>query len=236
MVCDDIAGTKVLGFPSEYFIKVIESIGRVPSNEMERLITDAYSKGKTENGISAVKIMSNQIKPIGKALKDASICIQDNKEECFYQFFKDAVFVRVIRNDKVAQAVSRVMARQTNIYHVVDNLVSQESTFGKVSKKRDESIAHYDFLEIKKEVENIKYEESFLDTFIDNFELGVESLSYEEVVKKRSYIDKVAFILNINDVQLAERRLKKVSGIIAEEWIERYKNTIAENTGSGACE
>lgn len=232
MVCDDIAGAKVLGRPSEYFIKVIESIGRVSPNEMNLSIVEALKNGRTENGISAVKIMSNQIIPIGRALKDASICTKDNKEECFYDFFKDSVFARVIRNDKVAQAVSRIMAKQTDVYHAVDCGIGLEGMLGKVSKKRDESILRYDFEEIKSEIENINHEENFLDQFIERFSLAVEPICYEEAVENRSYVDKIALKLDINNAALADRRLKKISGSIAKEWISMYKDTLKVDKSS----
>lgn len=223
MVCDDIAGTKVLGRPSEYFIKVIESIGRVPSHEMERLIIDALESGKTENGISAVKIMSNQIIPIGRALKDAFLCTEKNKEECFYQFFKDAFFARVIRNDKVEQAVSRVMAKQTGIYHTVSSLKGLENMLGKVAVERDETCSKYNFNAIKNEILNIENEERFLDEFINKYKLDINTVIYEDAVENRQYVEKIANKLNLYSIKLAERRLKKISGHKSKDWILQYK-------------
>jgi LPS sulfotransferase NodH len=225
MVCDDIAGTKVLGHPSEYFIKVIENIGITSSDEMNKLIENAIQKGKSENGISAVKIMSNQIIPIGRALKDASICKENNKEECFYQFFKDAIFVRVIRNDKVAQAVSRVMAKQTDVYHAFSTLKGFENRVGKVSKERDESFTEYNSNTIKNEIVKIENEEKFLDEFINKYKLDVNNIIYEEVVNNREYVELIANKLDIHSIKLAERRLKKISGQESKNWILQYKGS-----------
>lgn len=224
MVCDDIAGVSKLGRPSEYFIKVIENIGKVDGDEMQTLILKALDQGKSKNEIVSIKIMSNQISPIGLALKQANISQKSDNQEAYYDYFKDSVFARVTRRDKVAQAVSRVMARQTNVYHTVDNASGMEGMLGNVSKKRDESVLHYSFEEIKTEVQKIKAEEKFLDEFLERFQLEVQPIIYEEVVNDRTYVNNLALKLNITDIELADRRLKKISGSVADEWIELYKN------------
>ncbi|MDK9694694.1 MAG: Stf0 family sulfotransferase, partial [Sulfurimonas sp.] len=226
IVCNDIAETGVLGKPSEHFIKVIENLGKVSSEEMKTLIDNVFEKGKTSNGLSAIKIMSNQIARIGKALKEVNISQGNDYQEVFYTYFKDSIFARVIRNDKVAQAVSRIMARQTNVYHTVDNASGMEGMLGNVSKKRDESVLHYDFEEIKTEVEKIKSEEKFLDEFIERFQLEVQPIVYEEVVNDRTYVNDLASKLNVTNIELADRRLKKVSGSVADEWVNQYKKTL----------
>lgn len=106
VVCDDVEGTGKLGRPSEYFIKVIDALEKGPE-DLESLIREAVGKGKTENGITSIKVMANQIFPIGRALPKSKICNNKDNKECFYELFKDAVFARVIRQDKLAQAVSR---------------------------------------------------------------------------------------------------------------------------------
>lgn len=223
MVCDDIAGAEVLGRPSEYFIKVIESIGKVGADEMKKLIEDAVCKGETANGVAAVKIMSNQIKSIGKAIHDAGLCDGADVERCFFEYFKDAVFVRVIRTDKVAQAVSRIMAKKTDVYHAADSIAGMENMLGKVAKKRDESSLEYDYDEIEEEVDLIRKEEQYLNAFIKRQGVNVERIIYEEAVVNRDYVLEIGKNMEIQDITLKERRLKKVSGSMSKVWIRDFK-------------
>lgn len=225
MVCDDIAGTNKLGRPSEYFIKVINSIGIFDEENMKEKIITALKKGSTDNGISAVKIMSNQIRPIGKAMKEAGFCDTEDNEECFFKYFANSVFCRVIRKDKVAQAVSRIMARQTKVYHSVTHTTGIEGMFGQAIQKkdRDESLLEYNYEEIYKEIENIEKEENLLDKFIDRFNINHKLIVYENVINDRSYVELLAKKLGYNHISLAERHLKKVSGNISYVWINRYK-------------
>ncbi|TCK07250.1 Stf0 family sulfotransferase [Marinobacterium mangrovicola] len=223
MVCDDIAGAGALGRPSEYFIKVIDSSEKVDSQELKRLIREVDERGQTENDITAVKIMSNQIRPIGKALKKSGILNIDDADECFYEYFKGSVFVRVRRADKVAQAVSRVMAQQTDVYHSADETNGLEGMLGKVSKSRDNTKLHYDEVAIRNSLKSIGREEAFLDQFVSKFSLNVVNIRYEDVVKDRSYVSKIGELFGLESVSLNDRRLRKISGSEAAEWIEKFK-------------
>lgn len=224
MVCDDIAGTEVLGKPSEYFIKVIDKIILHNEEEIGKAISEAVEKGKSGNGFTSIKIMSNQIIPIGLALQKAKICTDENKEKCFYNFLKDYTFIRIIREDKVAQAVSRVIAYQSDVYHSADSLVGLEGMLGKVSKKRDETLLKYNSEEIKDQVNKIKAEEIFLNKFIENNNLDCRTIIYEDVINDRNYINELALKFGISNIKLVDRRLKKISSSISSDWIKQYND------------
>ncbi len=225
MVCDDIAGTNLLGRPSEYLIKLIKSIGKINQNELNISIDMALDKGRTDNGITAIKVMSNQIRPMGRVLQEAGICSSEDKEECFYNYFKDSIFCQVIRKDKVAQAVSRIMARQTNMYHSVEHTKGLEGMIGRSirQKNRDEGISEYNKKDIYLEIQKIKNQEALIKNFIDRFNIECKPLIYEDVIKDRSYVKHLAAEFNYKSVFLVDRRLKKISGSISQEWIDRYK-------------
>ena len=224
MVCDDIAGTGVLGRPSEYFIKVLQELNNNDSSQLKKLIFDVDKKGQTENGIISVKIMSNQIRGIGKALLNSGVSAEIAPEVAFVNYYLNTAFVRVIRNDKVSQAVSRIMARGTKVYHSADDISGLEGMVGRLDTVRVEEDVIYDEDIITTEIKKIKQEESYLNNFIDKYNLPVCEVIYEDAVLDRGYISEVADLLGINDFKLCDRRLKKVSGKISSEWVERYKN------------
>jgi trehalose 2-sulfotransferase len=225
MVCDDIAGTGILGKPFEYFIKVINEVftEKAPPEYVRSSIYQALEKGLTENGVSAVKIMSNQLFPIGFALQYSSIVLRRNGDDSFYHFFKDSVFVRVVRKDKIAQAVSRVMAQQTDIYHSSDDLLDLKDVIAKVATTRDESHLTYRVDLIEQELSAISHEELVLDNFLNKFNIPCFEIIYENAIDDRSYVIEIAKLLGLGSICLKDRRLKKVSGSLAKEWVERFK-------------
>lgn len=224
MVCDDFAGTNVLGRPSEYFIKVIENINNSSKEELKKSIETALDKGRTENGVISIKVMANQINSIGKAIYNSELCEIEDNSACFYEFFKDFVFARVKRKDKIAQAVSRVMAKQTDVYHAVDKVDGVEGMIGKfINNQRDETKVIYDFNEINSELSKIKQEEEFIDQFLNKYSIPYIDIQYEDAVQNRSYVISIANKMGVNNVNLLERRLKRVSGKKSEEWVERFK-------------
>ncbi len=225
MVCDDLTGTNRLGRPSEYFIKVIKGIGKCSPEQLRSLIYESLEKGETSNGILGLKIMANQILPIGKALSLSELCNDESNERCFYSFFKDAVFIRVIREDKIAQAVSRVIARQTGVYHVADTITGLEGMLGKISKKRDEKLLTYDYEAILKEVKNIKEEEDYLDRFFCIYNLTPLPIVYEKAIEDRTYVEKLAISLGVGSVKIINRRLKKASVVISQNWVRQFRRT-----------
>jgi len=226
MLCDDIGGTGLLGLPSEYFIKPIENLtNNVDNSVLQKSFYDALEMGKTQNQICSVKIMSNQLQLIGKILQKIGFSKDSNIMNCFYTFFKKANFIILYRNDKIAQAVSRIVARQTNIYHLSDKSSTMKG-LGLVAEKRDESNLNYSKLEIDLEINKIYQEEKLLETFLENYSIGYTKLYYEDIVINRDYVFNIASDFNINEIQISDRRLKKISGNISKEWIAKYKKEI----------
>jgi len=223
MVCDDLAGTGLLGNPTEYFLKFMEI--NEPVNfkiEYEQIC----KKASTKNGCISFKIMSNQIDIIGKLIIDSAILKVPSPQTAFWEFFHKMVFVRVIRKDKVAQAVSRVLAKATNIYHLVvkgDNSMNGLLKTQYSDKEREEEHLQYSERKISNEIKSINKEEYFLDQFITRFNIEVTNLFYEKIIEDRSYVKNIGNQLGLNKVNLATRRLKKISGVIAKNWIDTYK-------------
>ncbi len=224
MVCDDLAGTNVLGRPSEYFIKLIETRNELNSDEKRNELLAIVERSSTPNGISAVKVMSNQIQPIGQILLNSGAAEAKGPDFAFMNYFDGARFYRITRKDKVAQAVSRILAAETNVYHASDDSKGLEGMLGKLSKGRDETGVEYSASRIKTEIEQIRKEEHHIDNFIKKFNIPYTEIVYEEVVNNRGYIYEIAEEFDIENIVLAERRLKKIGGGVGKDWISQYKS------------
>lgn len=228
MVCEDIASAGVLGRPSEYFSGLADNFAKFESvDELSDAFEASLIKGFVEKTNScSVKIMQSQIGAIGKILIDTDRVRSLSHKSAFVEFFREYHWARIIRGDKVAQAVSRVVARHTDVYHRVSEDSSVKDLLGKFStKEREDSHLVYDETEIRLEIQKIKHEEQFLDDLIGEHDVNVFNIIYEEVVEDRSYINRL--VKNVTGeksrVKLQPRSLKKVSGSLSEDWIERYK-------------
>jgi len=228
MLCDDIQGTGQLGYPSEYFIDTIEKfVANKNTSELSSSFYSAIKNGKSNNGIESMKIMSNQIFVIGEIISK----ISNDKEEalnCFYKYISSGYIILLERKDKVAQAVSRILARQRKIYHLVDKNSNEELRGVGLQTNDLEENANlvYSKKEIEDEIENIKKEEIFLLDFLSNYKINYKKLYYEDIVENRDYVYEIVTAFEIKNITLQPRRLKKIAGSIGDEWIKRYK---AEN-------
>lgn len=225
MICDDFEGTGVLGRPSEYFINATSKF--VANNDVlaKELLSEVLKKGLGENGVSSVKVMSNQIEAIKKLIITSKLTGEDKPDYAFKKYFSNYVFVRIKRLDKVAQAVSRLSAEQTGVYHSTSGGEQLEGMLAKTSsKERDEEGLQISVEDIDLEIKRIENEERYLERLIQKLDLEVTDLVYEECIDNRDYLFSIGKLLNIKVEKIAERRLKKVSKSKTREIIELYKS------------
>lgn len=224
MVCDDFEGTGVLGRPSEYFINAIENFELNNSENSKALLKEVDKKGSGRNGVTSVKIMSNQIQSIIEIILDSKLISETRPDYAFKEYFQSAFFVRVNRLDKVAQAVSRLSASKTGIYHTSDRSDDLKGMLGKLSDQdRDESELTIEDYEIEEEIRNIEKEEKYLTALCNKLNINVVGVNYENCIDNQNYLDTIGKILGINSLEKKQRRLKKVSGQKTNNIIENYK-------------
>lgn len=219
MVCDDLAGAEVFGRPSEYFIRVLEKGDEVLSEDFATV----DKQGRTENNVTSVKIMANQVEKIGCAIVKAGLSKKAQPLAAFVDYFQQAFLVRIYRRDKVAQAVSRIMALETDVYHIASNAEGLEGMLGKLGKVQLGVNAEYSAPIIKAEIDKICDEEKLLDELLASFSRPAKTLVYEEIIEDRAYVQAVADELDITQFSLRLRRLEKMGGSLSRDWIDRYK-------------
>jgi len=170
--------------------------------------------------------MANQIVPFARIFSEIYDIKDTSYEKVFLGLFSTAHFLLVKRMDKVSQAVSRLMARLTKSYHSAvhdgDEELKKIVGSNNLQADREEVSDAYDYNTISQEIEKIEQEEKFLDELIVNFNLDVENLIYEDVVENRDYVLRVAKKFGESNVDLGDRRLKKIGGNISKAWVSRY--------------
>jgi LPS sulfotransferase NodH len=91
-----------------------------------------------------------------------------------------------------------------------------------IEKERNENF-EYSKNDIDQEIQKIRNEEAFLNRFVTEDNLNVKIISYEDVVRDRTYINEIGYKVGCFQLALKERRLKKVSGNTSRDWIKKYK-------------
>ncbi|MDO6617617.1 Stf0 family sulfotransferase [Shewanella sp. 6_MG-2023] len=225
MICDDIIGTKRLGLPKEWFTSWINSFKSDGKVDIKKLDEFLLEKASSDNNVLSIKIMANQIIHINNIYSLNPVNGRNKSEslDSFYEAFKDATFAWVTRKDKVAQAVSRLMARKTGVYHHIVEDKKELSTGNHfISNGQRVESDEYRYEEIAQEIKRIEREEAIIEKFLNKYSIGHTKIIYEEAVNSRSYIQDVGRNLNQFDIPLSPRKIKKIGGQKSLDWIARY--------------
>jgi LPS sulfotransferase NodH len=211
-----------MGDPREYFLPVLRDFKEenfTTSKEVED-----FMKKKLGTGIESLKIMANHIIRLDDILNVKYE--KNNKYERFelvWKLFKDAKFIKVTRLDKVSQAVSRIMAEDTKVYHIFDEndpLAKQKtSESGEYIRKE---VGKFNPDRITREIKKIEREELILNEFIECCKISPFYINYEDAISE-NYINEVAKFCNKGDVKAKPRTIKKIAGDLSLEWIAKYK-------------
>ena len=247
MVTSDFTQTRILGKPSEYFTEKILPGSKFNNctlnlKEIQQEIKSILQKAKTDNGIVSIKIMSDYIVEVAKAIEkiginkgklqpSSNLTDQQKKlhlQKVFVDFFNsldlDSKFIafRVYRKDKVKQAVSRFVAAKTGLYHVWQNDRGQlVNHYDRPSDKATPFFLDidnsYDYNQISEIIDSIYKEERELDIFLENFGILPTNLIYENIVKDTKYlkpiVKKIAHIKDVEVTNIPRKTIKTASKI-----------------------
>ena len=235
MLCNDISGTNVLGNPDEWFgpwITKLRNNSQVSSRELSEYLMQEAS---TDNGNIAIKIMSNHLGHINNLYKMVN-GIEEHKDELYHHFygmFGKAVYVWLTRKEKVSQAVSRLMAKKTGIYHqFLDEESARLSGAHAIANGTREEINDCNIDDIDKEIQKIDKEEKIILMFLKAYNVDYLSVCYEDIITCRDYVHKIAAMMDESDITLSPRTIKKIGGSLSATLASRYRAEKARCAGS----
>jgi len=233
MVCEDFRLTKVLGVPEEWFLpwRRINLDERNWDNELKLL----QKKHITDNEVFSIKIMANQLRQADKKLSQSEHYKPNDSFKYLFSAFNDAFWIRIKRNDLVEQAISNVIAMQTNIFHATKNKNDHYFSTGKLMKGYKEDYnkgLEFDYKKINEQIKRIEKEEVIWDKFFYANSLNPYILIYEDIYKNQKYLEGVSQYVDIPLPQeLPSRKSVKLSNQINQEWYDRYKSIENKSTG-----
>jgi trehalose 2-sulfotransferase len=222
MIVEDMRNTGALGMPEEWFIPWQKDRS---DEDLAKDLAGIRRRASGPNGVSAIKVMANQLSWIENNLKQV---IKPPPGPMFFRFhkvFEKAVWVWLRRDDIVAQAVSRVMAQQTGINHAT----SGEAHFaGKLLVGYHEDYndrAQYNYDAILRECTAITLENLAWQRFFENFGITPLKFVYENVASDPTlgHLDLVAAAVGL-DAPLTKqgRKLVKVGNARNEDFVKNF--------------
>ena len=184
-MCGLLHSTGIAGRPESYFRQQDEQSwaqrwGVVRSSDGEFTYADylraARAAGSTDNGVCAARIMWGSMDCVVTRLGAVYPDVAGADLDLLHRVFGDTRFVFLRRQDVLAQAVSRLRAEQTNVWHSTDQSQSEDPV----------QEPHYDFdgiLGFVKEINehNASWEEWFTSVGVQPYLIRYEDLATDPV-------------------------------------------------------
>ena len=116
------------------------------------------------------------------------------------------------------------MARETGVYHLVDNPAASQSS-GPHAVHGAERVERgpYSATKISDEINNIKREEQVISRELSTHSIQSVTVNYENAVETREYLHQIADFAGMSGIRFGPRNFKKVGGSVSEQWISRFK-------------
>lgn len=229
MVCEDLASTGVLGKPEEHFLSW------VPKRHVDwqAEFRAARTRGSSPNGISAHKMMANQLRNIDACLATFLKPAQAVAYPHLMAAFPDALWVWIRRRDVLGQALSHIVAKATGVFHAVKKTSgflpgSAMTEAGFQSKTFD---VPYDFQAVMQEWHLINRGNLVWEAFFELNGIAPVCLEYEVASTpdgRHAYLHDIADRLGVRIGAIGERNLSKLNHGISREFRARAFKDLLE--------
>lgn len=241
LLCRELEATGVMGKPKEYYIpaKNIDT-----AEKASAFWENVIQKARSENGVFAIKVMQQQWpvverlhtylkKPdslLEKKLNQFKTVIFAKKQQLamdnFYSFYKEATWIFLRREDRLYQAISREMARQTKVCHILKPGASDKSIGKALAWEQADNYnqqAIYKPQALQTHLQEIRQEEQAWMDFFKQYKLSPLELSYEKFVHSKDYLNILAKKVGVEIKELADIAVMQVRNELNDEWAERFK-------------
>lgn len=166
--CDLLDSTNIAGHPSEHLRLAAQELTRYCNFDYLRLLHNLMQHRTTSNGVFGTKLISHFLFEFRQTKPD------------FKQIF-DSIdkFILLVRRDKVAQAVSLVLAQKTEIWHIHSNT----KNISYKSKLEDIEIDDALLTNVEQKYKFINNQEARLKKILAANHIEPLQLDYEDIVE-----------------------------------------------------
>jgi LPS sulfotransferase NodH len=212
-LCNALQSTQLAGFPDEHLREPSLMLAKDCHFDYVKYLQVLMSYRVTENGVFGTKLISHFLQ------EHQEINPNFNPATIFDKF------IYLIRRDKIAQAVSRFVAEQTNIWDIKKNDKDRQEQYQK--KLQQIKIEEPQLGRVHQFFLSLIEEERYLEKMFKQNQISPLVIEYEDVEKDiEGYINKILNYLGITqegqniEINLPDRKLR--SGL-SEEIIQKYK-------------
>ena len=216
--CQLLSSTELVGYPTEHLRLAAQELARYCNFNYLRLLDNLKQHQTTSNGVFGTKLISHFLFELRQTKPN------------FRKIFKSVDrFILLIRKDKVAQAVSLVLAQKTEVWHLqdlgADNNAEDRSYKSKLANIQiDDAL----LLEVEQKYKFIQNQEARLRRMLEVNQIEALEIVYEEILKDaESQIARVLDFLEITKPQQAaialNSEVKRMPSSISQQIIDQYK-------------
>jgi LPS sulfotransferase NodH len=217
LLAADMRSTDALGEPREWFLP--QRMGKLSAqwgletNDLDRYIAGLRQRKSSDNGVVAVKLMVAHL----AQLHDAGVLPEQRRFRALLdRFDEEPLVIRLLRADKLRQAISLLKARQTGKWGVLKKAIAEPQ---------------YDYGELSKIiVQLVKWEAQWERELEESGITPAMDFTYEELVDRRDEtLLEIAQRLDLPDaVDIVANRdrgdvkLRKQADELTEAWFTRF--------------
>ena len=214
MLCDALISTELAGFPLEHLREPSLVLAKHCNFSSDRYLKALMSLHTTKNSVFGTKLISHFVERYIKLSKG---------EFDPLSYFSN--FIYLVRQDKIAQAVSLFMAQRSGVWHI-----NESQKLSKYQDKIDNDfISDADLEKVDHLYHRLLKEEEYLQRLCDQKNISPMIVVYEELEQNlSSNIREILCYLNIIDGQYSSPinvsvSKKKLSSGLSNKVIDLYK-------------
>lgn len=225
MFIEDMFNTGLLGRPEEYFLPWKQGSWEIRTMAALARIRE---KSTSDNGVFAAKIMADQLAGVEWCLGKTKV--RTDLRGDFPRFratFRDAVWVRLRREDMILQAISREMAKQSHAPHATKSGEDAHFAGGVKPGLSADYNAGLQFRGpvLQQRFQDILRENFVWDRFFASQEITPLEFTYEQVTGDAdlTHLDLIAEKAGVAGPLVKQpRKLVKLGNEVNEAWKTRF--------------
>ncbi|PSB12555.1 hypothetical protein C7B62_01680 [Pleurocapsa sp. CCALA 161] len=212
-LCDLLDSTAIAGHPSEHLRLATQELTRHCSFNYLKLLHNLMEYRTTSNSVFGTKLISHFLFELQRAKPE------------FEQIFQSIdQFILLIRKDKLAQAISLVLAQKTEVWHLHSDAKKNSYQSQLESIKIDDNLLN----DVEQKVLFIEQQEDRLKKTLANYQIEPLIVIYEDIIDDApGQINRILDFLNINKpaqyIMQINSGVKRMPSTISQKIICQYQ-------------
>lgn len=213
-LCEILRSTGIAGYPVEHLRQPSVVLAIHCKFDYLRYLRIIRTYRMTENGVFGTKFISHFLRALERGT-------DSDFGSIFHAYISKVI--HLVRRDRIAQAVSVVMARKTSVWHVFDKKMQNEYR----ERLQELEFTDEDLGEVNRYHQHIIDQEAYLERLFQTYRLSPLVVEYEKLLDSPEM--NIRMILEYLGVSYNQRQIivqsnaRKLRSTLSDRIIERYK-------------